>query len=124
MKKKHGEKGRKKEGKKEKRGYNGGRSRWRRKKENKEKWEGHVRYEGVKREGSTKKRKKREVGGRVCNREVEEGRGGRNERRADVRRWLSGRVKSRQEGRERREKGKVKRRKGEREEKEKREKGE
>ena len=40
--------------------------------------------------------------------------GGRNERRADVRRWRSGRVKSRQEGRERREKGKVKRRKGER----------
>ena len=30
-------------------------------------------------------------------------------RRADVRRWRSGRVKSRQEGRERREKGKVKR---------------
>ena len=29
------------------------------------------------------------------------GRGGRNERRADVRRWRSGRVKSRQEGRER-----------------------
>ena len=27
----------------------------------------------VKREGSTKKRKKREVGGRVCNREVESG---------------------------------------------------
>lgn len=36
----------------------------------------------VKREGSTKKRKKREVGGRVCNREVEEGKGGKYVRTA------------------------------------------
>ena len=35
-----------------------------------------------KEKGSTKKRKKREVGGRVCNREVEEGKGGKYVRTA------------------------------------------
>ena len=68
---------------------------------------------GVKKRGERKRRKKKKRR-EVCTNSrrkwssIAKGRGGRNERRADVRRWRSGRVKSRQQGRERREKGKVK----------------